>query len=294
MTLPTPPTSALARERRAQTGNAWGVPAIAGGGGGAAAAAEEPDDSPDFPRLVITRDTPSQVRVGSTVDVLLTTTTTTTTTTTGGGDATEAAPVRPKAFARGVVAAITDAAAEGLPAMARVLLEWRLADGSPATLYTPITALAVASRNSSSTTTASSTTTTEAIDADANHADVDTAARNLKSVRFFSGEDSTAAASSVEAASTAPPPQQQSVEKKKPPQQQQAKSRILPSAGGGGLSSTELVNGDGGLDDDDWVTPDNLGSYVGQEGFTKAFQTVSAVVALACLHGVLCVRACVL
>lgn len=53
------------------------------------------------------------------------------------------------------------------------------------------------------------------------------------------------------------------------------KSKIL-SISGGGLSSTQYVDADDD-NENDWVTPDNIGGFLGQEGFTKAYQTVRHV-----------------
>ncbi len=55
------------------------------------------------------------------------------------------------------------------------------------------------------------------------------------------------------------------------------KSRILPSAATGLASTEYVVDGEDGDDDDDWITPDNVASHVGQTGFTKAFHTVRRV-----------------
>lgn len=246
--------TALAKARRAKGGSAWGSPAPT--------SSVKAGDDPNFPKLVVTREShASIVRVGSYVDIR----SNTSIAVAPDDESVEASPHERGAFASGRVVDIADSPQEGVPAMARVHLQWNLADGSPATLHTPVTNLVVRPDDEGATgddreivlhNTGSATSSGGAAlpAADTPVAVADNTAR----VSFAINDDPVAEASA-------------------PPERPAVKSRILPSSGGG-LSTTEYVLETDEDDGGEWVTPANIGSHLGHDGFTKAFSTVGLFV----------------
>ena len=182
-------------------------------------------------------------------------------------------------FVSGVVAAIGKAESAGVPAIVTIHLGWNLADGSPATLYAPITSVV---------------------------RDDARGEENRKKVSFANAPSGPVAASEENASAAAQPllraasesdaspepaPEvvEQTVQQTAAASSEPVKSRILPSAGGT-LSRTEFVDTSVEDDDGDWVTPDNIGSHIGHNGFSKSFETVRKASSVAeCLLHSLCV-----
>ena len=248
------PVTALAKARRAKGGSAWGSPTPS-------SSTPKAGDDPNFPKLVVTREShASIVRVGSYVDIR-----SNTSIAVAPDDESVAASAHERgAFASGRVFDIADSPQEGVPAMARVHLQWNLADGSPATLHTPVTNLVVRPEedrsgndrviitDNTSIAMSPSRSAQQAVDSPAS------AAETTGSVSSAIDEDAVA-------------------EPKVPLERPAAKSRILPSSGGS-LSTTEYVLETDDDDGGEWVTPANIGSHLGHDGFTKAFSTVGLFV----------------